>query len=56
MYFFENFYLDGEEEIVMRRSDFIFFCLVDNFLQFFKVQSKFNPLIDSSKTNLLLYP
>jgi hypothetical protein len=37
VYFFENFYIDGEEEIVMRRSGFIFFYLVDNFLQFFKV-------------------
>jgi hypothetical protein len=43
--FFEKFYIDGEEEIVMRRSGFILFCLVDNFLQFFKVQSKFDPLI-----------
>jgi hypothetical protein len=31
MYFFEKFYVDGEEEIVMRRSGFIFFCPVDNF-------------------------
>jgi hypothetical protein len=45
VYFFEKFYVDGEEEIVMRRSGFIFFCLVDNFLQFFKVQSKFDPLM-----------
>jgi hypothetical protein len=45
VYFFEKFYVDGEKEIVMRRSGFIFFCLVDNFLQFFKVQSKFDPLI-----------
>jgi hypothetical protein len=30
--FFEKFYVDGEEEIVMRRSGFIFFYLVDNFL------------------------
>jgi hypothetical protein len=30
MYFFEKFYIDGEEEIVMRSSGFIFFCLVDN--------------------------
>jgi hypothetical protein len=37
--------VDGEEEIVMRRSGFIFFCPIDNFLQFFKVQSKFDPLI-----------
>jgi hypothetical protein len=44
MYFFEKFYVDGEEEIVMKRSGFIFFCPVDNFQQFFKVQSKFNPL------------
>jgi hypothetical protein len=43
--FFETFYVDGEEEILMRRSGFIFFCLVDDFLQFFKVQSKFDPLI-----------
>jgi hypothetical protein len=42
--FFEKFYVDGEE-IVMRQSGFIFFCLVDNFVQFFKVQSKFDPLI-----------
>jgi hypothetical protein len=28
----------------MRRSGFIFFYPVDNFQQFFKVQSKFNPL------------
>jgi hypothetical protein len=45
MYFFEKFYVDGEEEIVMRQSGFIFFYPVDNFLQFFKVQSKFDPLI-----------
>jgi hypothetical protein len=45
VYFFEKFYVDGEEEIVMRQSGFIFFCLVDNFLQFFKVQSKFDPLM-----------
>jgi hypothetical protein len=32
VYFFEKFYVDGEEEIVMRRSGFIFFCPVDNFL------------------------
>jgi hypothetical protein len=44
MYFFEEFYVDGKEEIVMRRSGFIFFCPVDNFQQFFKVLSKFNPL------------
>jgi hypothetical protein len=37
VYFFEKFYVDGEEEIMMRPSGFIFFCLVDNFLQFFKV-------------------
>jgi hypothetical protein len=43
--FFEKFYVDGEEETVMRRSGFIFFCLVHNFLQFFKVQSKFDLLI-----------
>jgi hypothetical protein len=30
---------------VMRQSGFIFFCPVDNFLQFFKVQSKFDPLV-----------
>jgi hypothetical protein len=30
--FLRNFYVDGEEEIVMRRSGFIFFCPVDNFL------------------------
>jgi hypothetical protein len=29
----------------MRQSGFIFFCPIDNFLQFLKVQSKFNPLI-----------
>jgi hypothetical protein len=45
VYFFEKFYVDGEEEIVMRRSGFIFFCLVDNFLKKFKVQSKFDPLM-----------
>jgi hypothetical protein len=45
VYFFEKFYVDREEEIVKRRSGFIFFCPVDNFLQFFKVQSKFDPLI-----------
>jgi hypothetical protein len=45
VYFFEKFYVDGEEEIMMRRSGFIFFSPVDNFLQFFKVQSKFDPLI-----------
>jgi hypothetical protein len=45
VYFFEKFYVDGKEEIVMRQSGFIFFCAVDNFLQFFKVQSKFAPLI-----------
>jgi hypothetical protein len=39
--FLKNF--DGEEEIVMRRSGFIFSYRVDNFLQFFKVQSKFDP-------------
>jgi hypothetical protein len=44
VYFFEIFYVDGEEEIVMRRSGFIFFCPIDNFQEFFKVQSKFNPL------------
>jgi hypothetical protein len=27
VYFFEKFYVDGEEEIVMRRSGFIFFSL-----------------------------
>jgi hypothetical protein len=43
--FFEEFYVDEEEEIVMRRSGFIFFYPVDNFLQIFKVQSKFDPLI-----------
>jgi hypothetical protein len=45
VYFFEKFYVDGEEEIMMSRSGFIFICTVDNFLQFFKVQSKFDPLI-----------
>jgi hypothetical protein len=30
---------------MMRQNGFIFFCPVDNFLQFFKVQSKFDPLI-----------
>jgi hypothetical protein len=58
--FFEKFYVDGEEEIVMRLSGFIFFCLVDTFLQFFKVQNKFDPFIDrtidASETNLLLHP
>jgi hypothetical protein len=44
VYFFEKFYVDGEEEIEMRGSGFIFFSPVDNFQQFFKVQSKFNPL------------
>jgi hypothetical protein len=44
VYFFEKFYVDGEEEIVMRQSGFIFFCPVDNFKKKFKVQSKFNPL------------
>jgi hypothetical protein len=43
VYFFEKFYVEGEEEIMMRRSGFIFFCPVDNFLQFFKVQSKLDP-------------
>ena len=42
MYFFEKFYLDGEE-ITMRRSGL--FWLVDNFLQAFKVQSEMEPLI-----------
>jgi hypothetical protein len=37
LYFFEKFYVDGEEEIMMRPSGFIFFCPIDNFLQFFKV-------------------
>ena len=32
-----------------------FFCLVDNFIQFFKVQSELESTIDSSQTNLLLY-
>jgi hypothetical protein len=41
VYFFEIFYVDGEEEIMMRRG-FIYFCPIDNFLQFFKVQSKFD--------------
>jgi hypothetical protein len=45
VYFFEKFYVDGEEEIMMRQSGFIFFCPIDNFLQFFKVQSKFDPLM-----------
>ena len=45
MYFFEKFYVDGEEEIMMRRSGFTFFYPVDNFLQFFKVQSKFDPFM-----------
>jgi hypothetical protein len=52
--FFEKFYVEGEEEIMMRRSGFIFFCVVDNFLQFFKVQSKLDPLnrtLDFSETN-----
>jgi hypothetical protein len=31
-FFFENFFVDGEEEIVMERSGFIFFCPIDNFL------------------------
>jgi hypothetical protein len=43
--FFEKFYVGGEEEIVMRRSGFVFFCPVDTFLQNFKVQSKFDPLM-----------
>jgi hypothetical protein len=43
--FFEKFYVDGEEEIVMWQSGFIFFYPIDNFLQIFKVQSKFEPLI-----------
>jgi hypothetical protein len=37
LYFFEKFYVDGEEENMMRPSGFIFFCPIDNFLQFFKV-------------------
>ena len=45
VYFFEKFYVDGEEEIMMKRSSFIFFCLIDNLLQLFKVQSKFDPLM-----------
>jgi hypothetical protein len=45
VYFFEKFYVDGEEEIMTRRSGFICFCPVDNFLQFFKVQSKLDPSI-----------
>jgi hypothetical protein len=45
VYFFEKFYVDGEEEIMTRRSGFICLCLVDNFLQFFKVQSKLDPSI-----------
>jgi hypothetical protein len=32
VYFFEKFYVDGEEEIVMRQSGFIFFYPIDNFL------------------------
>jgi hypothetical protein len=43
--FFEKFYIDEEEGILMKQSGFIFFCLVENFLQFFKVQSNFDPLI-----------
>jgi hypothetical protein len=43
MYFFEKFYVEGEEEIMMRWSGFIFFCLVDSFPQYFKVQSKLDP-------------
>jgi hypothetical protein len=45
--FFEKFYIDEEEGILMKQSGFIFFCLVENFLQFFKVQSNFDPLITS---------
>jgi hypothetical protein len=45
--FFEKFYVDGEKEIMMRQSGFIFFLPLDNFLQFFRVQSKFNPFIAS---------
>jgi hypothetical protein len=32
MHFFEKFFVDGEEEIMMRQSGFIFFCLIHNFL------------------------
>jgi hypothetical protein len=55
VYFFEKFYVDGEEiimrrsgfiffvdgeeEFLMRRSGFIFFCPINNFLKNFKVQS-----------------
>jgi hypothetical protein len=45
VYFFENVYVDGEEEIVIWQIGFIFCCPVDDFLQFFKVQSKYDPFI-----------
>jgi hypothetical protein len=45
VYFFEKFYVNGEEEIMMRQSGFIFFYPVDNFQQFFKVQSEFDPVM-----------
>jgi hypothetical protein len=55
--FFEKFYVDGEEEIVRRRSGFIFFCPIDNFLQFFKVQSLTpHRTIDSFEIDILLHP
>jgi hypothetical protein len=41
--FFEKFYVEGGEEIMMKQSGFICFCPVDSFLQFFKVQSKLDP-------------
>jgi hypothetical protein len=45
VYSFQKNYIDGEEEIMMRQSGFIFLCPVDDFLQFFKVQSKVDPLM-----------
>ena len=38
-------FLDREEEIMKRRSDFIFLTLLDIFLQIFKVESLSNPLV-----------
>jgi hypothetical protein len=42
VYFFEKFYVDGEEKIVLGEVVSYF---IDNFLKKFKVQSKFDPLI-----------
>jgi hypothetical protein len=43
--FFEKFYVDGEEENMRNGSGFTTLGLIQNLLEFFKVESKFYPVI-----------